>query len=463
MNIFFDQPYILYLSAVLAILVTIILVKIITEKEIVHPETGRKTLHFTAIMICALVVKYTQSWTELAWIFLIFSLVLLFIAHQNLLLPTKRKSYGIALFPLAFGIMLFTKLTIDSIMFGMITLGISDALAGFVGEHYSKKKYAFLYENKSWLGFAAFYCSTLGIGYFYLGFSPLLFVLALIPALAELFSIKGSDNLTVPIMSTLWLVTLQETQHTWIHWAAFSSMVLIFVFAFHKKWLSMTGTTAAFLLGTMIVFSVGPIYLLPIAIFFVSGSLSSKLLPKSKDASGRNAFQVFANGLIAVLTLMVYHRTKNDIFLIASFTSVAVCLADTLSSDIGVYFKQKTYDIMTLKPINAGLSGGISFSGTLAGILGSVIFSLILWTIFKISTYHATIIALGGITGMFFDSIIGSVWQAKYNYKNQIIEEKNEEAILIKGRDWLNNDGVNFISNVCLVLSVMCILYQYEK
>ena len=94
MNIFFDQHYILYLSAVLVILVTIILVKIITEKEIVHPETGRKTLHFTAIMICALVVKYTQSRMELAWIFLIFSLVLLFIAHQNLLLPTKRKSYN---------------------------------------------------------------------------------------------------------------------------------------------------------------------------------------------------------------------------------------------------------------------------------------------------------------------------------------------------------------------------------
>ncbi len=79
---------------------------------------------------------------------------------------------------------------------------------------------------------------------------------------------------------------------------------------YHKKWLSMAGTTAAVLLGSMIIFSVGHLYLIPISIFFIVGSLTSKLHPKSKDASGRNAFQVFANGLIAVLCMIAYRHDK---------------------------------------------------------------------------------------------------------------------------------------------------------
>lgn len=459
MNIFFDLPYILYLSAVLAILVTIILVKIITEKEIVHPETGRKTLHFTAIMICALVVKYTQSRTELAWIFLIFSLVLLFIAHQNLLLPTKRKSYGIALFPLAFGIMLFTKLPIESIMFGMITLGISDALAGFVGEHYAKKKYAFLYENKSWLGFAVFYITTMCIGYFFIGNAPLLLILALVPALTELFSFRGSDNFSVPIISSFWLPILQASQNTLFPWIAFWSMLLILMLAFYKKWLSMAGTSAAVLLGTLIIFSVGPIHLIPLGMFFILGSLSSKLHPKSKDATGRNAFQVFANGFIAVLTLLAYHWTKEDIFLVTSLASVAVCLADTLSSDIGLFFKHKTFDIISFKPIQPGLSGGISFSGTAAGLIGSLMFAWLVKLVFDLNSPFALVIFFAGISGMILDSIMGSIWQAKYTEHQQIVEEKTLNSQLIKGKDWLNNDGVNFVSNIIIVSLVLTILY----
>ncbi|MBL0102073.1 MAG: hypothetical protein IPP49_20225 [Saprospiraceae bacterium] len=47
--------------------------------------------------------------------------------------------------------------------------------------------------------------------------------------------------------------------------------------------------------------------------------------------------------------------------------SICISFADTMSSDLGLYFRQKTYDILTFQPIAAGLS--VAFlAGTLAGV-----------------------------------------------------------------------------------------------
>lgn len=451
MTLFEHDPYILYLCAAVLILLTTILVKLSIDKYNIHKETGRKILHLVAVMTCAYVVYHAPSRLELAVIFFISSIVLFIVAYQNVLLPSPRKSYGIALFPLSFALLLISPFTTQNIIFGIITLGISDALAGISGEYFAKKKHLFLYEAKSWLGFAAFYFSTLAIGYFFIGFTPLLFILALVPALSELFSYRGSDNLTVPLVATLWLSVISYTTNTSQSWISFLCMLLIMGVVYHKKWLSMAGTTAAVLLGSMIIFSVGHLYLIPISIFFIVGSLTSKLHPKSKDASGRNAIQVFANGLVAVLCMIAYAMTKNDVFMLASFASVAVSFADTISSDIGIYFKHKTYDITTMRTIKVGLSGGISLVGTLAGLLGSLIFAFLVGYIFNLEYKESIIIAIAGTLGMIIDSILGSLWQAKYEQNDDITEEKTSTNLLIKGYSWLNNDGVNLLANAIVV------------
>ncbi|MBK8514820.1 MAG: DUF92 domain-containing protein [Saprospiraceae bacterium] len=68
--------------------------------------------------------------------------------------------------------------------------------------------------------------------------------------------------------------------------------------------------------------------------------------------------------------------TGSTVFQIGFLASICISLADTGSSDIGIYFRQKTYDIITFKPLQSGLSGGVSFAGTFAGCAGSIIFSL---------------------------------------------------------------------------------------
>ena len=51
--------------------------------------------------------------------------------------------------------------------------------------------------------------------------------------------------------------------------------------------------------------------------------------------------------------------------------SMAAATSDTWSSEIGIYFKGKTFDIFKMRPVPPGVSGGMSRYGTLAGILGS--------------------------------------------------------------------------------------------
>ena len=209
----------------------------------------------------------------------------------------------------------------------------------------------------------------------------------------------------------------------------------------------MSGTAAAIMMGTIIIYSEDPQFLIPISIFFIVGSLTARLHPRSKDASGRTAIQVFANGMVAVVLLIFYSFTKNDILMIAYFASIAISFADTLSSDFGIYFNHKTYDITTCQLINTGLSGGISISGTLAGILGSFGFAWMVKMVFNLDFQEMTTIGIVGAVGMIIDSLLGSLWQAKYAINNQVTEDANESNILIKGLPWLNNDGVNLLAN----------------
>ncbi len=52
-------------------------------------------------------------------------------------------------------------------------------------------------------------------------------------------------------------------------------------------------------------------------------------------------------------------------------TLSAVC-ADTWATEIGTWKKTATYNILNLKPVAQGVSGGISVHGTIGAVLGSI-------------------------------------------------------------------------------------------
>jgi uncharacterized protein (TIGR00297 family) len=442
----------LFSAASFCIILITGLVHFCTKKEMIPIELGRKILHLLAILICAYVIAHTEARELLGVVFLGAAVLLFYITQQNILLPSDRKSYGIALFPVAFGVLLLSPLSKPAVLLGVLTLGLSDAAAGLIGTKWGLKKIRFLAEYKSWIGFLAFYVTTVFIAIAFIGMQPVVLLLALIPALTELFSYRGSDNLAVPIVTAAWFAGVRNYTIDLPFVGILCALFVFGAFVLQKKWLTEAGAAAAALLAVVIMTLCGSWYLLPLLVFFAVGSLASKLHSKPKEQSGRDAYQVFSNGLVPTLCLCVYAATGDQVYAIAYFAAVCIHLTDTISSDIGTYFGQKTYDILTFKPTSVGMSGGVSVAGTLSGVAAAFCFSAFIWFVFNLTYTQAWHIALLGVAGMTLDSLMGSRFQAKYIWQGTEIETNQHGAQLTKGWSWLHNDLVNLLSNALLIL-----------
>jgi uncharacterized membrane protein len=130
--------------------------------------------------------------------------------------------------------------------------------------------------------------------------------------------------------------------------------------------------------------------------------------------------------------------------------SAVVSTADTWSSETGMRWGTKVYDIVSRKPVAAGLSGGISLQGTIGGVAGGfcIGFSALWWYPFWAIV---PAVALVGTLGMLADSLLGSLMQAKYaGAKPGTLADSpsaNQPSVLAKGYACINNDVVNLLSN----------------
>lgn len=256
---------------------------------------------------------------------------------------------------------------------------------------------------------------------------------------------------------------------------------LIFSFAigyggYRKNSLSLDGAVGATILGTLI-FYFGGIYLAFIMVaFFISSSLLTKYkghlkeeVEKIHEKGGRRTIsQVAANGLLGLVFSGLFFITKNDIFVLAYITAFAASNSDTWASEVGVLSKTPPVYILTFKPIQKGMSGGISFLGTFIAFLGSLFISILgalgYGLVYKFDNTAVLILMIAGLCGFIgslIDSIIGATLQAKYKCSicGEITEKKlhhKEPCELIGGFSWINNDAVNFLSS--LLASVLAMM-----
>ena len=437
------------------ILLSTLCINYFITRKIISLFFGRKLLHFIAVSCCGLAIQLSPNVVLLSYLFGLFSLLLFGIIHTKLLAMQHNKSYGIMLFPLAFFIIIQSQLCNSSqILFGIYTLAIADVLGGIVGYYYGKPKIIFLAEPKSILGYSTFcivcfaiYCIIFGTQYWHIAI-----VVALLTGCVELFSYKGSDNLTIPIFAPLFAIMVHNYSASlfYINAIAIAILILLGRLALYKKWLSITGVFAAVFVGTVVLFLQNYTHLIPLILFFAMGSLASACNHK-KEKIERTALQVFANGTVAVSCLFIYYFTHNNAYYIAYFSSIAISLTDTISSELGKYYKHPTYDILTLQPTAVGLSGGISGIGTLAGVVFCVVFAITNYFIFSFSLLQVSTILLVGIVGMLTDSVLGSSLQAKYSTTNGTITEV-ETNNLVKGYTWCTNNMVNLLSNIIVII-----------
>ena len=448
----------IYLSIITIVLLCI---EAGVKNKVLNKLIGRKLLHFAAITTCAFTIGRFENRIALACIFLIFFFILLWVIRKGWMQVNEYKTYGIALFPLAFAVLLFIpQFQKPIIILAVLILAVSDALAGIAGEYYGKQKIVFLFETKSWIGFAAFYLSAFIVSIIFINTytaDSILFcsIFALLPALTELFSYRGSDNFTIPLFTAIWALLLTNTDtNSLLH---FGLLILLFTaaafFAVQKKWLTISGAAAAVWMAILLYTTWRYKAFVAPGIFLISGSLLSILNKHPREKKGRNAKQVFANGITGIVFMILYKITKTENYLIASMISFCISMADTVSSELGIYFKGATFDILSFKKMKPGLSGGISLQGTLAGLIGAALLSWVAGKIHPFSDTALIWIGFAGFTGMIIDSILGSWIQVKYKtQEGMLLEDQATGSQKIKGLAWCGNDTVNILSNVLITL-----------
>lgn len=255
-----------------------------------------------------------------------------------------------------------------------------------------------------------------------------------------------------------------------------SSFLIAYV-AYKKSSLNKSGFFAAIVLGTGIYFFGGLWFSVIMVAFFVSSSILTKFKNYNKDkldkinakGGNRDYIQVMANGGIGLILAILYYFYSEPIFLLAYSISFAEATADTWASEVGVLSKKKPVSIINFKPLDKGMSGGISILGTTFAFLGASLIAGI-YFIASISMYKdikqglisAIICAVIGFIGSIVDSVLGATVQAKYYCKdlNAITEKrvhKGKLNKLVKGITFINNDVVNLSSNLISVLILFLI------
>jgi uncharacterized protein (TIGR00297 family) len=230
--------------------------------------------------------------------------------------------------------------------------------------------------------------------------------------------------------------------------------------AYYKKWLDVSGALAATIMGSVILAAGQWKLALPMLLFFLTGSLFSKfrknvVVADAKSKKPRDYLQVFCNGGIAMACLILYLVVNDSIFIAAYFLSIAISTSDTWSSEIGMWVGGKVIDIVNGKGLPKGISGGVSFVGTLAGFMGSLLIALPYYLFFNSNYCLFGVVVFCGFAGMLLDSIIGSRLQARYRTQNGSYAEyilENENVKPDKGFAWITNDLVNLLSNIIMTI-----------
>ena len=295
-------------------------------------------------------------------------------------------------------------------------------------------------------------------------------LLALIVTAVEALLSHGFDNLFIPLAVSyvLYIADTGGSSFLLRFFAGSFFAFLLAVFSIKVKFLNNSGATATFLLGTTI-FGIGGLeWTVPMLTFYLLSSILSKLGRKRKakfdlvfeKGSQRDAAQVYANGGIAWLIMIVYSLTGEPAYFFAYLGTLAAVQSDTWATEIGTMWPNPKARLITnMRLVPVGTSGGVSFPGTLGAFAGallicaSAILMQVNWVIDFGIVQSFMLIGFSGLLASLVDSFFGATIQAQYydpvreklterthSYKSDGTVVENE---LIKGYHYVNNDVVN--------------------
>ena len=196
------------------------------------------------------------------------------------------------------------------------------------------------------------------------------------------------------------------------------------VYFYKKKKVDLSAVISIYVFGAILIFTVGLSWLSLLLIFFIAGNIISRYgyyvkKELSVEEKVRTAKNVWGNGGAALVFAIAYWVTTNPLALIGYLGAVAAATADTFSTEVGqVHSKFPRLITKPKQRVAAGTSGGVSFFGLLAALVGSFIISATV----LFFNQNLTLVALGtlaGFIGCNIDSILGATLESKYKSFNK--------------------------------------------
>lgn len=214
-------------------------------------------------------------------------------------------------------------------------------------------------------------------------------------------------------------------------------IILAMILAVKTGKLTVRASLTGGLVALLLLLGAGPGGVVLLGAFFILGVLATRYKKEEKNAGSeeRTPEQVLANGGVAgfMAALAWLNPGKADHYILMMAASLAAATADTLSSELGMIYGKRTFNILTFKKEARGLDGVISWEGTLIGLLGAGVIALLYGLLYGFG-FNCLIIVLAGFIGNIVDSLLGATLERKQWIGNNMVNLGNTlAAALVAG------------------------------
>jgi uncharacterized protein (TIGR00297 family) len=233
---------------------------------------------------------------------------------------------------------------------------------------------------------------------------------------------------------------------------AFNGLLLFVAWIIPKKLLTPSGYWHAWVLGVVVWGTLGWQGYIVVMFYFLVGSLVTRIGMAEKEALGiaekrsgmRGPENVWGSALtatICALGTLLGNSDLNQLLFLGYVASFSTKLADTTASEVGKAYGKHTFLITTLQPVARGTEGAVSWEGTVAGVVASLLMAIIGWLVGAIDLTGIIWCVLAAFIATNIESLIGATLQSRFN--------------------WLTNEVVNFINT--LIGAIVAILLALSR
>ena len=233
--------------------------------------------------------------------------------------------------------------------------------------------------------------------------------------------------------------------------------------AWRARTLAGSGAIAAMFVGAAVLWGTGWWGGTILLTFFVGSTLLSRLCPDPAATKGeakggrRDAGQVLATGGAPALgaLLGLAHPSYGTWALTVGLAAAA---ADTWATSLGATSPAPPRHLLTLRPVEAGTSGGVTWRGTAGGVLGAASVGLAGGIASGSVALLATAILYGG-AGMLLDSLLGATLQGRFRCDacgvptERRIHTCGAATRRTAGVAWMSNDAVNALATTLMTIA----------